>query len=473
MANSYSRLGYMALKEETTENTAVTPDVFIPIMSEDITVEYSVSPATPVATKRQLNLRAIDNLIAPPTGTISTLVEPKTFGWFMKGVYGDLTSGQLLNISSLSGDFTVGETLTGGSSSETATVVATSTEGDYVLVSSASGNFTVGETVTGGTSSETATVVDFDTTRYGHLGSAPQSSLPTFTVEIGYEDFAVRYTGLRFNSFEPVAQAENIITADVGVVARAALSAAKVTAQVSSGAGAKSIPVDQTQGFVASDTIKVYREGTGYLDFSASGVETHTIGTVDSANLELDVTNLETQLEIGDLIVLAPQTTTYDVVKEFSWIGGSNARVAANITSAIAASCDDVEDFELNIVNTIEPYHQACGTEFADRFPKLHVLAALEGSGSFTKTFTDPVELARLRENEELAAEIEHVAGEIGSTGLNYSLSWRVPKFILDPFNANIEENTVISLEMPFTMYDAPDDGYFTTGLLINDETSY
>ena len=157
--NSFSREGYLAIKKETTENTAVTPDVFIPLMSEDLSTEYQPVAATPIAASRVLNQRDVPNMIAPPSGTLTVLFEPQTAGHFFNGCYGDAVTGTLVEISSLSGDFTVGETITGGTSTETATVVATSTEGNYVLVSSLSGDLTVGETITGGTSSETATVV--------------------------------------------------------------------------------------------------------------------------------------------------------------------------------------------------------------------------------------------------------------------------------------------------------------------------
>lgn len=61
-----------------------------------------------------------------------------------------------LNISSASGAFTVGETVTGGTSSETAVVVSYTT--GKIIVNTVSGAFTNGETITGGTSGQTATL---------------------------------------------------------------------------------------------------------------------------------------------------------------------------------------------------------------------------------------------------------------------------------------------------------------------------
>lgn len=54
-----------------------------------------------------------------------------------------------------SGPFTVGETVTGGTSGKTATVQRVAEDGTYIVVTSPSGNFTAGETLTGGSSGKT------------------------------------------------------------------------------------------------------------------------------------------------------------------------------------------------------------------------------------------------------------------------------------------------------------------------------
>lgn len=469
---SYGRLGYFALKQESTENTAVTPDVFIPIMSEDIVAEYAVTPAMPVSGIRSLNLRDIKNATSPPTGSVSILIEPKTFGYFMKGVFGAVSTGEYVKISSLSADFTVGETVTGGTSSATATVVATSSEGDYVLVSGSSGAFTVGETITGGTSSSTATVVLHSQSVYGHQFTAPQSSLPTYTVEIGFLNEAYRYTGVRFNGFESVAHSDNIVTADVSLTARAEFKHGRVTAVTTSGAGAKTITVDQTTGLAASDTIKLYRPGTGYVDFSASSVKTHTVGSITSENA-FTITNLESDTAVGDLIVLAPQTASYSIASEFCWIGGSSLRNANTITAALSGTVSGIEDFELGINNELEPRHAADGSDIINRFPSTNYLKGLTGTGRFNKVYTDMTFLDKMRTNRDQAMQLVHEAAEISSSGINYTLDWRVPNFTFDPFNANLASDDLLDQEMNFQMYHSDTDGYFVKGLLINDISSY
>src|SRR5690606_18516048 len=154
----------------------------------------------------------------------------------------------------------------------------------------------------------------------------PQSSLPTYTVEFGYENEAIRYTGVRFSALASLAQGDNIITGNITFFARAAFRVGKITAITASGAGSQTITVDQTTGLAASDTVKIFRKGTGFIDFSGSGVKTHTINAI-SSETAFTVTNLETSVAVGDLVVLAPQTASYTIDKEFSWIGGSTAKL--------------------------------------------------------------------------------------------------------------------------------------------------
>lgn len=96
-------------------------------------------------------------------------ISGNNFNGLSTGIYatsGSWPSNYLLFLSSPSGAFTSGETITGGTSSVTATAGTynglTFNQADYdasLPVTSPSGDFRVGETVTGGASTETATVV--------------------------------------------------------------------------------------------------------------------------------------------------------------------------------------------------------------------------------------------------------------------------------------------------------------------------
>lgn len=473
MASSYSRVSYMALKKETTENTAVTPDVFIPFMSEDIVTEWSGTFSQAIVSNRAVNYRPVDHAIPAPEGSVSLHVEPAFFGHFLLGAGGAISSGVYFPITSLSADFTVGETVTGGTSTETATVVKTSTEGDYVLVSSPSGEFTDGETITGGTSGSTATLTKMDAQAIGHEVTWPQDSLATtYTVEFGFDGEAYRYTGVRFGEIA-WSQSDNVWTADVGVTARTEFKMARVTAITSSGAGSQTITVDQTTGLAASDTVKLYRPGTGFQDFSASSVKTHTIDAV-SNETAFTVTNLETSTAVGDLILLAPQTPSYTGESEFIWAGGTEARLGTSITTALAASGDCIEDFNLTITNNLEPRHCADGANTVNRFPGKVYTAGLDGTGTIMKTYENMEFLDKMRSNRQFALQLLSTADALpNAADFNYTLDIRIPDARHNPFMANISEDDIIGQDMEFQMFNSTSDGYFMKALLVNEETSY
>jgi len=463
---SYSRTAYMALKVEVTENTAVKPNVFIPLMSEDINTEWGATPAMPVSANRAKNLRAIKTAIAAPTGTINLLAEPTIMGYFLRGVFGAVTSGRWFPISSVTGTFTVGETVTGGTSSATATVLAVSAEGDYLLMSAPSGTFTAaGEAITGGSSSATATLGVNASTVYGHEFKAPQSSLPTFTVEFGFDNEAYRYTGVRFNSLNSIAQSDNIVTAAIGFMARAEFKHARVTAITTAGS-TKTISVDQTTGLVAADSIKIFRPSTGAF------VESNTVASITNEGAFV-VATLSNNTAVGDLIVLAPQTPSYSVDKEFSWIGGSVARIGDTILATISASAESIEDFELSMTNELESRHAATGTNVINRFPAKNFLKGIEGNGSLTKTYIDQTFLDRLRNSTQTAVRITHTGQQIASTGVYATLEWRVPAVVFGAFNPSLSEDDLLNQEMPFDMYYSSTYGYIGKAVLVNATTSY
>ncbi len=469
---SYSRTGYLAIKEETVENTAVKPNVFIPLMSEDIVTEWGATPAMPIAANRSRNLRPIKTAIAPPEGTLNLLIEPKTIGYFLKGVYGTVTSGRYFAISSVVGTFQTGETITGGTSGATATITKISGETDYLLISITSGTFTAaGETITGGTSGATAALGVNSSTVYGHEFLAPQNTLPTFTIEIGFDNEAYRYTGVHFKSFESIAQKDNIITAAVGVFARSEFRLARITAITASGAGAKTITVDQTSGLVNADSVKIYRPGTGFLDFSGVGTKTNTITGITSETA-FTVTNLQTSTAVGDLVVLAPQTPSYTIDKEFAWIGGSIMRLGTGMSTAISATPDGIEDFELKLVTEFEGRHGANGVNVVNRFPATNFIKGLTGEGKINRTFTDSTYIDRLRNNTQNSLSLVHVGSEIVS-GLNYMLDWRTPYAVFDAFNSNLGDDDLLEQEMPFKMYYSSSNSYFHKALLVNTVTTY
>ena len=110
-ATTYSRLGYLMLKKETTAGTAVYPDTAIELLSESIVVNWDFTSSETIAGNRSKNLRPILNRVGPATGTIEVLVEPYTFGHFLTGLFGEATDSTLEASTVWQHDFEPGNTL--------------------------------------------------------------------------------------------------------------------------------------------------------------------------------------------------------------------------------------------------------------------------------------------------------------------------------------------------------------------------
>lgn len=466
MNDFYSRIGSASLKKEVTANTAVIPDTFFHINEEDIATDFAYTPSTPVASNRAINLRAVKNKIPAPAGTIQVNVDPKTWGHFINGIYGGVTTGRYLPITGESASFTVGETVTGGTSSATG-VVALDSNGEFLLLTSPSGTFTAGETITGGTSAATATVTTYSSLVYGHVGTLPDSSFITYTLQLNYTDSAIRYTGVRFHGLDAVGQSDNIITAGVKMMAQGQFRHAKVTAITTSGS-TKTITVDQTTGLVATDVIKIYRPGTGFIDLNGSGVKTEAITAVASTTT-FTLATLTTATAVGDLVVLAPQTASYTSGNEFAWVGGSLGYLG-NTISTLASEA--LEDFTFIVNTDFEERHGVQGILFKDRFPTALIEKGTIGSGTFKAFYQDEdfIRLSRLTTAQ--AFRIRCFGDVIAGTLVN-EIWFTFPQVQLDPYQTNMANDAVVDEDVPFTAFYNSTVGYLSRAVLINDVTSY
>lgn len=466
MSDLYSRAASMSLIKEVTPNTGLTPTTFVPFDEESITIEYGVQPVMPVAGDRTLNIRPVKKAIPSAAGDLKLSIEPKTFGHFLSGVFGGLTSGRYLPFTSPSGTFTVGETVTGGTSAATGTVLIVTSE--YVLLTAPSGTFTAGETITGGSSAATGVVTAYDATVYGHQGTLPQAPLPTYSMQFNYVDTAIRYMGVRFNAFDQIAQANNVMTATVKVMAQSQFRHAKITAITASGS-TKTITCDQTQGLVTGDIVKIFRPSTGqFIDLNGSGVKTESITLVSTTTITL--ATLTTATAVGDLLCLAPQTSpSYTISNELPWIGGAIGQIGDTI-SGLATSV--FEDFTLVIENQFEDRHQAKGILLADRFPAAVIQKGLTGKGTFKAYYQNEVFISQDRLNTPQAFRIKSMGTPITAT-LSEEVRWTMPQVIFDPFQTPIGKDNVVDNAVPFQMYKSPTSGHAARVLLVNTITSY
>jgi hypothetical protein len=468
MAETYSRVGSMSLIKEATANTALTPTTFIPINDESISEDYSPTPSKPISGNRAENQRAIKKAIAAPNGTINVNVEPNTIGHLLNGIYGGLTSGNYVTVSAVTGTFDLVNTVTFVGSSATATPLFI---GDgYIIFGTITGSPLASDTLSQAVSGATANVDVVDTAVYGHVAQLPGNNSATYSLQKNFSDRAFRYMGVRFTGLDALAQSDNIITAGIGMIAQSAFRSARVNAVTAAAGGSQVITIDQTQGLVAADSIKLYRPSTGaFIDFSAASVSTHTIDSI-VADTSITVTNLETSTAVGDLIVLAPQTASYTIDTEFAWIGCSQVQLGDDEDNLVDV---DVQDYSMVISNAYEEKHSASGTNIADRFPSDILQMGFTATGSIT-TFSENENYYRLLvQNANQAIQMETTGGTIGTFSFTNLLQSRFSKVQFDAYDTNLSADDLVGEEVPFTSYYDDSTAYSAQILLVNVISSY
>lgn len=466
LTDFYSRVASASLKKESVANTAVIPDKFFEFNEENLTIMFDHQPSQPVASNRALKIRPVIKAIPAPAGTIKMNVEPKQLGHFLNGLMGGITGGRYLPMGAVTGTFQVGETVTQSTSSATGVIAAIS-DANVLILTGVTGTFDTTHLVTGGTSSATATPTAFDTSVYAYYGKLPQNSLTTYSLQMNLMDMAIRYTGVRFQSLDSLAQANNIITAGFKVFAQGAFRQARVTAITTAGS-TKTITVDDTTGLVSTDSCKLYRPGTGFVDFGGSGVKTAAITVVSSTTFT--VATLQADTAVGDLILLAPQTPTYTVGNNFAWIGGSTASIGATIATLATAA---IEDFTLVIENDFEDRHAASGILPSNRFPTALIQKGLQCKGSFKTWHQNEEFMQKTRETTAQALRILSKGNVIGSTTIYNQLQFTFPSVFFNPFQTNVQNDAIVEDSVNFDAYYDSTTGSEVEVLYVTDVTSF
>ena len=93
MAEQLANLGYAAIKKETTAGTAVTPNVYVPLYSEDMKTDVKLDEDNPVVGHKFERHQAFLGVRAH-AGTVEVLAEPNTAAhWFNMLLWKGTTTG--------------------------------------------------------------------------------------------------------------------------------------------------------------------------------------------------------------------------------------------------------------------------------------------------------------------------------------------------------------------------------------------
>lgn len=101
-SSSYSGRGYVRIKKESPAGTAVATDTLLEILSESIKINWDREQVGGIAASRSKNLRTVNGRV-PISGQIVMLVEPRTVGHVLCGLFGeDVHSTATAGVSELS-----------------------------------------------------------------------------------------------------------------------------------------------------------------------------------------------------------------------------------------------------------------------------------------------------------------------------------------------------------------------------------
>jgi hypothetical protein len=467
MSEVYTRRGSASLKKETTANTAVIPDTFFELNSEDISTEYAHTPTTPVAGVRSKAYNIVKNKIGAPQGTISLNIEPNTAGHFFNGMFGGVTTGNYVKVSTVSGTFNTAGLVTFVGSSATATPVYVGKT--FILFSTFSGTPLVTDTLSQAGSGATANVDLVDATEAvkGHAAKAPAELEETYSLQMNYADSAMRYIGVQFHGVDAIGQSDNVLSAGIKMMAQTVFR--NTTCEAATAGSTVAVTADQTKGLVTGDIVKVFRPSTGaFIDLDGVGTKT-TGATVTSATVATLATVTD-NVVAGDLLMLAPQTASYTTADEYCWVGGGQVSIGDDLDTFVSEA---VEEFSFVLDNEFEPRHSGGGNNFEDRYPSALLQKGLMGSGNFMFHYTDETFISALRTKSEKAIKINVEGSEIASTGINNVFQFQMPRIVLHPFETNLDVDNLIDTDIPFEAVHDDVTGYLAEILIVNNITSY
>ncbi len=185
---------------------------------------------------------------------------------------------------------------------------------------------------------------------------------------------------------------DNAIKCTATIMPTKAFVSARVTTAVASGTA---LAVDQTSGLTTADTILVIRNAT---DGSYTTLADLTISAVVSETA-LTVSTIGVSIVAGDLIVIKRATVTasnYDQDSAFQFQNGSAIYTGVDIDNTVEEA---KEDFEIEIMNEVEPRYVNGLTESA-RFPVEILTKGFASTGKVTKFYNNQSKLDKLRKNE-------------------------------------------------------------------------
>lgn len=283
---------------------------------------------------------------------------------------------------------------------------------------------------------------------YTHTFVLSTSANPnSYTVDILRGQIVYRYIGVEAYSIGAEFD-DNLMKLKVGVSALNMLGPVEIT---NNATGTLTLSIDHdpapTTGFVATDTVRLFKADGSVVDTTVSSVTNGTVLVVGSA----------TGVVAGDMIALRPATPSYTLQDPFEF-ARTQFKFGATASAAQSATHTPVQEgSNWNLIHELLPEE---GRKASGSYNPVSLIRGLGDIEVMAKIFHDtPDDEKRFAEHEKRAISMEHV---IGSTG-QYSLKVLANNLVIAERPTNISVGEVIFTENTYkARYDTSDAAMFS-----------
>lgn len=288
-----TRLGYLAVKKETTLATAVKPTNFIRFKDGDVLLKQEIIANNPIQNNRWNALNAVQGKVTAE-GTYNFDLDFNESVHFFSVALGSISSadvGSVTDASVFTHTITVANTLPG--------LTIEQGKGDLTDTSNNRQNYQVD-----------------------------------------------RAFGVLVDSFT-ISGSDGILNLEVGVKAHGILQKANLISNAAAGSSV-AINLDTAEGFVATDTVNIYD--------TTPQSESKALSAVSIANKTVTVATLSNSYTVAKnaKVELVPQTPTYAIPAKVASFIHARFQFGTDLTTAASAALENIEDWEFSFQNNLE-----------------------------------------------------------------------------------------------------------------------
>lgn len=413
---AYGKQSSAALKKETTSGTAVIPNTFYELLSENISVDFVNEPSSPAVGIRSKMYRQNKGKIQAPSGNIKFTLEPKTLGHFLTAIYGtaaSVTSG------------TVGST----------------TKFTHVF------------------------------TETSNAASIPTYTLDFYTPDVGTSGTTKRYYGVRFGQ---LAFDENngVFEGSCSVLAAGAFLTAQI--ETAAASAATGLTLSQTAGLVATDVLIVGWGSANEEAVTVSTIPSTTTITCPATTKAHAAGEVVVIKPATPSYSLGRQFTMYGGLTTGTMANRGGGSLFEIGTSLASLSTMNVEKYRFEFGQELEARHAARGYEHALGYPVAVLQKGYDAKVKVEQYMQDPQWLNYTRSRTGLATKMTLRSGNMDAATEGYELlTIETPEAYIKGHNYDLGNDAIVDEKLDFDCYYNATSGFVSRITLVTTVSAF